>query len=86
MSARPFLASEQHTKGSDRLPMTIALAWRRKCPCKAQRIAPHFHKLVQAVEAFDRFPSSCSMLLTFKNLMTLSRANPLGGPQDFPII
>ena len=54
MSPQPFLVSEQHTKRSGKLPMTIALASRWECPCKALCIAPHFHKLVQAVEAFDK--------------------------------
>jgi hypothetical protein len=34
--------------------MTISLASRRKSPSKAQCIAPHFQKLLQAVEAFDK--------------------------------
>jgi hypothetical protein len=54
VSPQPFLVPEQHAKGTGDLPMMIALVSRRKCPCKAQRIAPHLHKLVQAVEAFDK--------------------------------
>jgi hypothetical protein len=54
VSPQPILVSEQQAKGSGDLPVTIALVSGRKCPCKAQAVAPDFHKLVSAVEAFDK--------------------------------